>query len=294
LVKQEAIDASSALSALQACPACGSATPHMHRFTVNGCAIWQCQICGLGRTQTEGFEPSAYYTAGYFSGDRSDGYADYRGAEPVLRREFARAVDFIRRFKSSGRLLDIGCAYGFFLQEARRHFDVSGIELAEDAAEFCRQAGLSVVSGVADVPTLAKIGALDVVTLFDVIEHLPQPQDVLALACRQLKPGGVIVLTTGDFASLAARVMGAKWRLMTPPQHLWFFTRDSVRRMASALGLTMVHFDHPGKIVPLSLIGFQLRRMLGMRNRAAAGASRIGIPVNLFDAMRVVLRKETA
>ena len=143
-------------------------------------------------------------------------------------------------------------------------------------------------------PTLAKIGALDVVTLFDVIEHLPQPQDVLALACRQLKPGGVIVLTTGDFASLAARVMGAKWRLMTPPQHLWFFTRDSVRRMASALGLTMVHFDHPGKIVPLSLIGFQLRRMLGMRNRPAAGASRIGIPVNLFDAMRVVLRKETA
>ena len=59
-MKQEAIDASSALSALQACPACGSATPHMHRFTVNGCAIWQCQICGLGRARTEGFEPSAY------------------------------------------------------------------------------------------------------------------------------------------------------------------------------------------------------------------------------------------
>ena len=78
---------------------------------------------------------------------------------------------------------------------------------------------------------------------------------------------------------------------MTPPQHLWFFTRESVRRMAGTLGLSVTHFDHPSKIVPLSLIAFQLRRMLGMSNSPTAIASRIGVPVNLFDAMRIVLRK---
>jgi hypothetical protein len=55
----------------------------------------------------------------------------------------------------------------------------------------------------------------------------------------------------------------------------------------------MEHFDHPGKIVPLSLIVFQLKRMIGMRGSQLSAASRIGVPVNLFDAMRVVLRKGT-
>jgi hypothetical protein len=63
--------------------------------------------------------------------------------------------------------------------------------------------------------------------------------------------------------------------------------------MAPQLGLSMEHFDHPGKIVPLSLIVFQLKRMIGMRGSQLSAASRIGVPVNLFDAMRVVLRKGT-
>ena len=78
---------------------------------------------------------------------------------------------------------------------------------------------------------------------------------------------------------------------MTPPQHLWFFTHDSMAGLAKSLGLTMERFGHPWKVVPLSLIHFQLKRLLGMRPRATAAPSAIGIPVNLFDAMRVVLRK---
>jgi hypothetical protein len=78
---------------------------------------------------------------------------------------------------------------------------------------------------------------------------------------------------------------------MTPPQHLWFFTQASMRRLSAALGLALEHVDHPWKIVPASLIVFQLRRMLGLRGNGLTTASRIGVPVNLFDAMRVVLRK---
>ena len=283
--------ADAAASATQPCVACGSVAPQTLLYRKHGCDIFRCAACGVGRTETKSFDPSAYYNADYFTGKHSDGYADYVGAENVLRREFAHTADFVRRFVPRGRLLEVGCAYGFFLQEARRHFDVCGIELAEEAAAHCRQAGLDVATGIADEPTLARFGTVDVIVLLDVIEHLPDPRETLALCLKRLNPGGVLVITTGDFGSLPAKMAGAGWRLMTPPQHLWFFSEESIRRLGASLGLTLEHFDHPWKFVPLSLISFQLRRMLGLRTDASPSASQLGLPVNLFDAMRVVLRK---
>ncbi len=140
-------------------------------------------------------------------------------------------------------------------------------------------------------PRLRQIGHVDVIVLFDVIEHLPNPRETLALCHEYLNPGGIIVITTGDFGSVVAKLTGVKWRLMTPPQHLWFFTQESVRLMSAGLGLSVEHVDHPWKIVPASLIAFQLRRMLGLRSAGGAATSRVGVPVNLFDAMRIVLRK---
>jgi SAM-dependent methyltransferase len=274
-----------------ACPACGRVTAQRQLYRKNGCDIVRCAECGLGRSVASGFDPGAYYTGGYFSGAHSDGYADYRGAEHVLRREFARAVGFLRRFRPGGRLLELGCAYGFFLQEAKPFFDVAGIELAQDAAAHCRREGLNVLQGGADEAALAQLGRMDAIVLLDVIEHLPDPRETLALCARHLAPGGVVMITTGDFGSAAARALGARWRLMTPPQHLWFFTRESLRRMAASLGLEVAALDRPWKIVPLSLIAFQLKRMLGGAPAGRPKGSAVGVPVNLFDAMRVVLRK---
>jgi SAM-dependent methyltransferase len=260
-------------------------------YSKNGCQILACSTCGLGRTDATDFDPDAYYTESYFCGGHADGYADYLSAEPVLRREFAATVKFIRSFRSCGRLIELGCAYGFFLQEAKAHFEVAGVELAAEAAAHARQAGLNVVTGIADKSTLSNLGNADVFVLLDVIEHLPDPLETLSLCVRHLNPGGVVVLTTGDFASPLARWAGAGWRLMTPPQHLWFFTPESIRRMASRLGLAVENLGHPWKLVPISLVSFQLRRMLGLPPARTGKGAGFGLPVNLFDAMRVVLRK---
>lgn len=274
-----------------ACAACARTTLHRKLYAKNSHDILQCSQCGLGRTEAGSFDVRSYYTEDYFSGARRDGYADYRGSEPILRREFARTVRFIRRFRNSGRLLEIGCAYGFFLQEASRFYEATGIEIADAAVAFCRGRGLSVTNGVADDATLAQLGMLDVIVLLDVIEHLPDPQSTLTLCRQHLNPGGVIVITTGDFASLYARMAGPRWRLMTPPQHLWFFTPESIQRLSHSLGLAMEVCDHPWKLVPLALIEFQMRRLLGANRYPASDfANHIGLPVNLFDAMRCVLR----
>lgn len=273
------------------CPACGQPTEQRRLFTKNGCDVLRCPACGLGRTQAPDFQPEHYYTGAYFSGGRADGYADYRGAESILRREFARTVAFIRQFQPAGRLLDIGCAYGFLLDEALPFYDVRGIELAADAAAFCRKRGLRVLTGSADEGTLAQFGTMDVIVMLDVLEHLADPLAILTLCRRHLNSGGVLVITTGDFASLYARLAGAHWRLMTPPQHLWFHTPDSLRRLARAAGLRVEACAHPWKLVPLSLVAFQLRRMLGLGPAARPRGSHVGLPINMFDAMRCVLRK---
>ncbi len=258
------------------CPACAVVAEHRTLFVKNGCEIVRCTGCGLGRALARDFQPEQYYTGEYFSGGQADGYADYRGSEPILRREFTHTVDFIRRHRPDGRLLDIGCAYGFFLNAAEPFYQVSGIEIAADAAEFCRARGLHVITGKADQETLAGLGTFDVMVLLDVIEHLPDPRQTLSLCHQHLSPNGIIVITTGDFASLGARLAGRNWRLMTPPQHLWFFTPASIGRLSQSLGLALESCDHPWKLVPLSLVTFQLRRILGakptMPSREAASA----------------------
>jgi SAM-dependent methyltransferase len=273
------------------CPACGAIQVHAFKYSKNQCDILQCSGCGLGRTRVREFDPNNYYAESYFSGGQTDGYADYLGTEPVLRREFAGTVDFIRQFRPSGKLIELGCAYGFFLQEAKPYFEVAGVELAAEAAAYARAQGLKVLTGLADEPTLSALGNADAFVLLDVIEHLPDPYETLRLCERHLNPGGIIVITTGDFASPGARITGAGWRLMTPPQHLWFFTPESMRRMAARLALSVERLEHPWKLVPLSLLLFQVRRMLGLRAMKIAKGGGIGMPVNLFDAMRIVLRK---
>src|SRR5258708_36955492 len=215
------------------CPALSRATPKRFLYIKNGCDIFQCRDCGLGRTEASSFDPLAYYDDGYFSGRRSAGYADYRGAEPVLRGEFARTVEFIRPRKPQGCLLEIGCAYGFFLDEARRAgFEVSGIEPAEAAAAHAGDLGLNVVCGLLSEATLKSLGTLDVIVLLDVIEHLPDPQEALALCSDHLRPAGIIVLTSGEFGSLAALSTGAHWRMLSPPQHLGLCTPVNITSTA--------------------------------------------------------------
>lgn len=277
------------------CPACARLTPHDELYEKNGCVVRRCVACGLGSAEPRDFQPEAYYTGDYFNGGHSDGYSDYAGSESVLRAEFARVVDVLKQHcRSGGRLLEVGSAYGFFLKEAQSSFDVHGIELAKDAVDACHRAGLrNVQQGVVDEDTLARVGPVDAVVMLDVIEHLPDPFETLRLCNKILKPGGVILITTGDFDALIARLTGRHWRLMTPPQHLWYFSRTSFSSMADSLALNMVSCTRPWKLVPLSLILFQIARMAGINLKGSSliRSSRLGIPVNLFDAMRVVLRK---
>jgi SAM-dependent methyltransferase len=277
------------------CPACGVATPHLLVYRKNNCDIFRCSGCGLGCAHAVGFDPSSYYSEDYFSGGHDDGYADYVGSEKPLRREFRATLDHLRKFVRSGDLLEIGCAYGFFLLEAQAHFRVAGLEAADSAVSFCHSRGLEGVrAGLLDERALEGLPRMDAIVLLDVIEHLADPQQAFRLLAAKLNPGGVLLVTTGDWGSIVARVTGAAWRLMTPPQHLFYFTAGSLEILGRQHGLSIASRSRPWKTVPLSLVAYQTARMAGFDRRAPINGSvlsRIGIPVNLFDTVRVVFRK---
>jgi SAM-dependent methyltransferase len=277
------------------CPACDRETEYRLLWEKNGSRVLRCRTCGLGAATQDGFAPGEYYNAQYFNSATKGGYPDYAASEEIVRAEFRTTIDRLRRVVPSGRLLEIGSAYGFFLLEAGTHYEVHGVEIAEEAAAFARARGLDVRSSGLTRQVLEEIGPVDVVVMLDVIEHLEDPCGTLRLCGEYLRPGGVMLLTTPDFASALARISGRHWRNMTPPHHLWYFTPASLGKMAASAGLAVAEIDHPWKRVPISLVLQLLGRVGGRQlpQPLLSAASRLGIAVNLFDTMRVVLRKAT-
>jgi len=271
------------------CPACGTRSQPAALYDVGRYTILRCPSCGLGQTLLDGdFDPTTIYTGEYFQGGQADGYQDYQGSRDSLSAEFAKVLrDLQATGATHGRLLEIGCAYGYFLDEARRSFEVSGVELAEDAVAACIARGLDVVRE-ADETFYRQRGPFDAVVMLDVIEHLTSPGDLLDELARHTRPGGHLLITTGDFNSLIARAMGRHWRLMTPPQHVWFFTPQALTGLLDAHGFRLLEVTHPTKRVPLGLIAYQLARYVGAQQRLDGHTIAGSIPVNLFDAMRVV------
>ena len=221
------------------CNSCGGAQAGF-LFERNGYSIVECATCGLhyvGEDMAH-IDFPALYSESYYHGGASAVFANYVAEETARRANARRKLWSIRlRGPRSGRLLDIGCAAGFFLAEARRYYDVRGVEISEYSSTIARERfGLDVFTGTLRDAALPE-DAFDVITMWDVIEHLDDPKAELELVARALKPGGSVVVTTGDAGSRYARRAGVRWHLLEPPWHLYFFSRTTLANMAAAAGL---------------------------------------------------------
>jgi 2-polyprenyl-3-methyl-5-hydroxy-6-metoxy-1,4-benzoquinol methylase len=263
----------------------------------------RCRACGFvtwpgARSQ----DVETLYDEDYFT--RVD-YPDYVGNESSLRRSMRRHLDQMSRYGGlEGNLLEIGCAYGFFLDEARRHFSrVMGIDVAASAVSHARQAlGLDARAGrFLDMDFDEE--SFDAVCLWDTIEHVPRPERFLDRARTLLHPGGWLYLTTGDLSSLNARLRGARWRQIHPPSHLHYFSRATIQRLLERLGFEVVGFETAAyyHTVHNVLASIALRegttarvaRVL-LRAMGEPVARRLGLWVDLGDIMFVVARRTLA
>lgn len=263
------------------CPVCGTDAPKL-AFVKDGHEMVSCRACGCLYV---GADPSsidfdALYGEAYYNGGADAVFADYTGQAAARRAHARRKLAWLRhmppRIPRRGRLLDVGCAAGFFLAEAQAHYEVQGIELSQWSSAYAREKlSLPVITGTLSQAALPA-SHYDVVTLWDVIEHVPEPVPLLQEAARVLAPDGRMVLTTGDWGSAYAQARGADWHLMTPPWHLTMFDRPALETAAARAGLRVVAWRTEGVAGDGPL----------WRNRAALLASRA---LGLGDIVRLML-----
>lgn len=272
--------------AASACLLCGDAGGSQKLFDLHR-PVWRCGRCGLVYAEPSGTAADARYTESYYN---RGAYADYMGDRPAIHRNAARTLARLERLVAGRRLLDVGCAAGFFLEAARaRGWEVWGLEVSEYASQFARRRlsldvrTASILSPPDDLP------ALDVVTLWDTIEHLDRPDLALANVRRLLSPQGVLVLSTGDYGSLLRRLTGRRWRLFADPTHNFFFDRRTLAELLRRAGFRVLSMSRRGKWVSLSMILHQspLAFAAGALRRAGAKGVNPALYVNLWDVVTV-------
>jgi len=244
------------------CPLCGGASAFW--LVKNALPIQRCSACDnrfLAPSDVPADLESLYSTE-YFSGGVATGYPTYQQDAPMLERNFAERVRRISRWHAPGRILDVGAAYGYFVKAAREAgWDASGVELAPEVArEAAQLAQAEIIAG--DFLQVPLAPGFDVITMFDVIEHVRDPLAWLVHARELLAPGGLLVIETGDVASAWARWLGRYWYFLDPPQHLWYFTGAGLEALLARAG-----FRAPpqrwrsGRWVSLANIAFKLIRL---------------------------------
>jgi 2-polyprenyl-3-methyl-5-hydroxy-6-metoxy-1,4-benzoquinol methylase len=207
--------------------------------------IWnivQCQRCGLIYTNPR---PDAAALAVYYTFTNEWDYKfiqDWFIENADLQRPtWQRYLRVMRRYVPAGKLLDVGCGAGTFLLQAQEEgFEVYGQEVSPFFAQYGRtEHHLPIYEGELQTLNLAA-NSLDIATAFDVIEHHPNPRQLLQQMHHLLKPGGLVVISTHDIGNFYARLYGDRWRYLNPVGHLVYFTRQTLQTMLHETGFQVL------------------------------------------------------
>jgi len=282
------------------CGLCGSGERELS-FQDGPFSVVRCTSCGLTYVTPRLRDASLIehvYDEGYWSSDaaKTRGYTDYRADAELYVRTYEKRKRILRRhFQSPGRVLDVGCAAGYFLGVMQAEgWQVMGLEpsdairrtAGERLGEENVRAGLLHEAGFEDQ-------SFDLVTFWDVIEHIPDPVAALVEAKRLLAPGGKILIETQNVASRAARLLGARWQHYKHAEHIYHFDPKTIARVTSEAGLRILE-NSPrlgGKYVSLGFIAERAGRLHPVLSTLLSPLrllARFGLYINLYDEMILV------
>ena len=233
---------------LHPCPICGSDNVHAlleapDRFHLRKeiYRLSRCSVCNIV-WQADPPKPAdmgRHYTEDYHK-------AIVAAGEGSAASRWKDQIKLISKYKSGGAILDIGCSSGGFLSTMNtRDWKLYGIEMESSTAQRAREAtGATVFVGDAvDAPFAP--ASFDVITAFDLLEHVYDPRQFLAKVLYWLKPGGIFYALTPNIDSWEAKVFGTHWFGLELPRHLSYFSPKSVRYVMNQIGFSEVSVGTP-------------------------------------------------
>jgi 2-polyprenyl-3-methyl-5-hydroxy-6-metoxy-1,4-benzoquinol methylase len=245
------------------CPACGSARTRPN-FKVRTHRFRRCRNCGS--LFLESVPPAAelaelyggprYFRNPEFGAGSYHGYLDYEADREHIVGKFDAILARIETQIDPGRLLDVGCGPGAMLSAATaRGWQAEGIDLnpwaVEEAAD---RHGLDARLGSLPDPRLPS-ERFDVVTMMDLIEHVPDPSELLAEVARILEAGGMIAILTPDAGSWTSRGLGSRWpEALRAPEHVTLFSVPGLERLVDRSGFAALGYHSVGKTSTLATL----------------------------------------
>lgn len=256
--------------------------------------IVECRHCGLVYANPRW---SSEQLVDAYMAVEDETYQEERAGRELTFEKHLKALEK-RTGPAAGRsLLDVGAYIGVFVEAAAASgWETWGIEPSTWAVTKAQARGLNVINGTQDSPELQG-RTFDVVTMWDVIEHVDDPSAELAKAYQLLKPGGWLAAHTMDIDSLVARLMGRRWPWLMN-MHLYYFSQKSLARMLAENGFEVVWSGAQGRYLSLGYLATRVGGLSPLLGRIATRLvksfrlDKLPIPVNFGDLFTVYARRK--
>lgn len=282
------------------CGLCGGRERDL-KFEDGPFSVVTCRGCGLTYVTprlTDAALIDSVYDEGYWSSSAAKvrGYTDYRSDEPLYLKTYRRRLSVVRRhFPRPGRVLDVGCAAGYFLRVMQEEgWDVTGLEPSDAIRSHAERliGPANVRAGVLGEVDLAP-GSFDLVTMWDVIEHVPDVVDAVKRVRELLAPGGKLLIETQNVDSRAARVLGKRWQHYKHAEHIYHFNPKTLGEALRQGGFRILENTPSlgGKYVSPAFVAERVGRLHPVLSVLCSPLRLLGglaLYVNLFDEMIVV------
>lgn len=283
------------------CIACDSTN-----FVDYGKQLVKCQSCGLvvAKEIPSFVELQKLYEEEYFFGME---YSDYKADRPALEKNFKIRIKHLKKYlHPKSKVLEVGCAYGYFLNLIKEDVDWhKGYDVSKEGIDYAVKE-LKVNAEAADFleDKSIKNNSLDLVCMWDVMEHFGEPQKHVEKAAKLLKKGGALCFTTGDVGAFVARQRGEKWRMVHPPTHIYYFNVEGATKLLEKYGLKVdtVRYKsthrNAGSVLQQLIVNKKAKnksaKLLEVGHGVAkkTGLDAINFPLNLYDVMEVTAIKQ--
>ncbi|MBL7701259.1 MAG: class I SAM-dependent methyltransferase [Ferruginibacter sp.] len=230
-------------------------------LTKQGFSIVQCRHCGFVyvNPRIENEQLASIYRHNYFK-NKDYGYAGYEQEKKLRIKNFERwlkdAGNYIAE-KKPVYALDVGCAAGYCLALMKaKGWEATGLELDEEMYTGLKQIGYEVSKLMLENFESGK--KFSVITLFDVIEHIPGISKAFSKLNSLLADDGIIIMVTPDYGSWQRKLLGKRWFQFKPIEHIQYFSKHSLKMFAERNGLKIVHQSACGQYADT---GFLLNRL---------------------------------